>query len=142
MSKKKSLPLEIIERWLKDPDWRVRSAAMKQYKNRGLPIPVIRTFEPPDRVYKKCVNSVIVVAEIPKDAQVRGSFGKKCRANKAKIVEVIGTYAGVPVGISIWDKTTTYFVGDEIEVEDFDYSDEVCSTGYHFFCTREEAENY
>ena len=171
MSKRKKLPLEVIERWLKDPDWRVRqaamnactgkdvplevierglkdpdcdvrAAAMNACTERGIPIPIIRTFEPPERVYKKCVADVIVVAEIPEDAQVRGRAGKKCRANKAKIVDVIGTFAGEQVGISLWDKTTTYYIGDEVEIENFDLSDEECSTGYHFLCTLEEAKNY
>ena len=171
MSKRKKLSLEVIERWLKDPDWRVRQAAMNACngkdvplevierglkdpdcdvrqaamnacKLRGIPVPVIRTFEPPSRVFKKCVADVIVVAEIPADAQVRGGVGRKCRTNKATIVEVIGTFARESVGVSLWDKTTTYFVGDEVEIPDFDMSDEECSTGYHFFCTREEAERY
>lgn len=32
--------------------------------------------------------------------------------------------------------------GDEIEIDNFDLSDEECSTGFHFFCTKELAENY
>ena len=138
----KDVPLEIIERWLKDPDCDVRKAAMNACQKRGIPIPVYRAFEPPERVYKKCCGGVIVVAEIPKDAEVRGSVGNKCRTNKAKIVDIIGTFAGEKVGVSIWDKTTMYQIGDEVFVEDFDKSDETCSTGYHFFCTKDEAEAY
>lgn len=62
--------------------------------------------------------------------------------NKTKIVEVIGTFCGEPVGISKYDGTTWYYPGDVVEVEDFDYSDEECSTGFHFFCTRGQAEAY
>ncbi len=138
----KDVPLEVIERGLKDSDWRVRAAAMNAYKAKGLDLPVVRTIEPPEHVYKKCVASVIVGAEIPKDAQVRGSYGHKCRANKAIIKEIIGDYCGEKVGISVYDRTTTYRVGDEVFVEDFDMSDEECSTGFHFFCTMEEAQRY
>ncbi len=138
----KDVPLEVIERWLKDPDCDVRAAAMNACKTRGIPVPIIRTFEPPKRVFKKCVADVIVVAEIPDDAQVRGAVGRKCRASKAKIVNVIGSFAGEQVGISLWDKTTTYYIGDEVEIENFDPSDEACSTGFHFFCSMEEAERY
>ena len=141
-NKKKQLSLEIIEKWLKDSDWRVRAAAMNQYKNKGIELPVIRTIEPPETVYKKCVGGVIVCALIPKDAQVRGAVGQKCRADKAMITEIIGTFAGEPIGISSWDKKTTYYVGDEILVADFDLGYEECSTGFHFFCTKEEAESY
>ena len=143
MSKKrKQIPLEVIQAGLKDGDCDVRAAAIELCKKNGIPIPVIRTIEPPEFVYKKCCADVIVVAKIPKDAQVRGSFGRKCRANKAIIVEVIGDFCGEPVGISIYDKTTTYYAGDEIEIDDFDFSDEECSAGFHFFSTCKEAEAY
>lgn len=108
----------------------------------GFPVPAIRTIEPPDLVYKKCIGGVIVVASIPKDAQVRGDFGRKCRASKAIIKEIIGDICGEKVGISIHDMKTMYYVGDEVEVDDFDFSNEECSNGYHFFCTIEEAQNY
>jgi hypothetical protein len=115
---------------------------MNACKRRGYDLPLIRTIEPPERVYKKCLSGVIVVAVIPKDAQVRGTIHGKCRADKAKIVEIIGDFAGEKVGVSSYDYKTMYFVGDEVVVDNFDYSNEECSTGFHFFCTREQAENY
>ena len=43
---------------------------------------------------------------------------------------------------SIHDNNFKYHVGDEIEIKDFDDNYNVeCSTGIHFFLTREEAEN-
>ncbi len=138
----KDVPLEVIERGLKDPDWHVRTAAMNACQVNGIEIPIIRTLEPPAEVYKKCFGGVIVCASIPADAQVRGAYGRKCRASKAIITRVIGDVAGEPVGISTHDKKTAYYEGDEVEITDFDYSDEECSTGFHFFCTRAEAENY
>ena len=138
----KDVPLEIIEACLKDYDWRVRIAAMKACKESGIAIPIIRTFEPPAVVYKKCIGDVIVCATIPADAQVRGAVGQKCRSNKAVITKIIGDLHGEKVGISRRDKATAYFEGDEIVVEDFDVSNEECSTGFHFFCSREEAERY
>lgn len=136
------MSLDTIEKALKDGDWRVRAAAMNACKGNGIPVPVIRTIEPPKLVFKKCVADVIVVAEIPKDAQVRGAYGRKCRASKAVIKEIVGDFCGEKVGISVYDRTTSYYVGDEVVVEDFDMSDEECSAGFHFFCTKEEAEDY
>ena len=136
---KREIPLDVIERWLKDPDWRVRQAAANACSGREIPR---RTFDPPALVYKKCEAGVIVVAKIPEDAEVRGNPGGKCRSNKAEIVEIIGSFCGEPVGISKYDGTTWYYAGDMVEVEDFDYSDDECSTGFHFFCTKEQAENY
>lgn len=139
--KKRQIPVEVIERWLTDSDWRIRTAAMNACNGRS-DIPVIRTIEPPKTVYKKCLGGVIVCAKIPNNAQVRGSYGSKCRTNKAVITDIIGDFCGEKVGISSFDKKTTYYVGDEIEIEDFDYSYKECSTGFHFFCTLEEAKEY
>ena len=134
--------LEVIEQGLKDDSWRVRAAAMNACKVNNMPIPVIRTIEPPKLVYKKCVGGIIVVASIPQDAQVRGSIGHKCRASKAVIKEIIGDLCGERVGISKYDLRTLYYAGDEVEIDNFDFSNEECSTGFHFFCTIEEARNY
>jgi len=138
----REIPIEIIQAWMKDSDRRVRTAAMNQYKQRGIQIPITRTFEPPATVYKKCLGGVIVYASIAKDAQVRGAVGKKCRTNKATITNVLGTIAGEYVGISKYDMRTTYYAGDDVYVPDFDFSTEECSTGFHFFCSLEEAEAY
>ena len=138
----KDVPLEIIEKWLKDGDCDVREAAMNACKKNGIQIPVIRTVEPPARVYKKCSFGVIVVAEIPVTAQVRGTATGKCRASEAVIVDIIGDIAGEKIGISKYDNQTIYEIGDHVVIDNFDYSEEECSTGYHFFFTREQAEKY
>ncbi len=138
----REVPLDIIQQGLRDSDWDVRMAALNLYKERGIATPVIRTIEPPETVYKKCELGVLICATIPIDAHVRGSHGRKCRASKAIITDVIGSICGESVGISKYDGRTTYYAGDEVEIEDFDFSDEECAAGFHFFCTREEAENY
>ena len=139
--KKRQIPVEVIERGLTDSDCDVRIAAMNAYNGRS-DIPVIRTIEPPKTVYKKCLGGVIVCAEIPNNAQVRGNYGSKCRTNRAIITDIIGDFCGEKVGISYFDKKTTYYVGDEIESEDVDYSHKECSTGFHLFCTLKEAKEY
>ncbi len=140
--KQKELSLEIIEKWLKDSDCDVRAAAMNACQKNGIEIPTIRTIEPPKRVYKKCLCGIIVVAEIPITAQVRGKENAKCRASEAIIVDVIGDICGEKVGISKHDPKVIYEIGDLVIIDDFDYSNEECSTGFHFFCTEKEAKNY
>ncbi len=126
-------------KWLRDADDDVRQAAMNIcLKKAG----VSRTFEPPKEVYKKCFGGVIVCAQIPDDAHVRGMAGRKCRASKALIKKVIGDVCGEAVGISKYDMKTLYYEGDIVDIPDFDLSFEECSTGFHFFCSRIEAENY
>ena len=139
---KKELSLSTIEKGLKDSNWRVRVAAMNACQKNGIEIPVIRTFEPPKQVYKKCALDIIVVAEIPKTAQVRGRKGAKCRASEAIITDIIGDICGEKVGISKHDPKTIYEIGDHVVIDNFDYSNEECSTGYHFFCAKKEADNY
>ena len=140
----RDIPLDIIKQGLSDDDWKVRNAAMKYIKNNNIEniYTPYRTIEPPKKVYKKCMGDVIVVATIPNDAEVRGSYNSKCRTNKAKIIDIIGTFGGVKVGVSVYDMTTTYFVGDDVYIDDFDLSDDECSTGFHFFCDIEQARNY
>lgn len=72
----KDVPLDIIEKGLHDEDWRVRQAAMNYVKSHNIDIEYIpyRAITPPEKVYKKCVGGVIVVATIPDDAEIRGSY--------------------------------------------------------------------
>ena len=136
------IPLEIIERWLRDENQVVRQTAIRVCNSLGIKLPLIRTMEPPEMVYKKCLYDVIVVAKIPEDAQVRGDFGLKCRSDKAIIIDIIGDTYGEKLGISAYNSNMVYMIGDEIEIPDFDYSNEECSTGFHFFCTLDEAKSY
>ena len=140
----KDVPLEIIERGLRDSNWHVRVAAMKinEECEYNLLVPPLRRVNPKGKVYKKCICDIIVVATIPNDAETRGEIDGKCRTNKAVIVDIIGDIHGEKVGISVYDRHTAYYIGDEINVTNFDYSDAVCSTGFHFFITEEEARCY
>ena len=140
----RDIPLDIIKQWLSDSDCDVRNAAMKYIEDNNIEniyVPY-RAIKPPKKVYKKCMGDVIVVATIPDDAEVRGSYNSKCRTNKAKIIDIMGTFGGVKVGVSMYDMKTSYFVGDEVCIDDFDLSDDECSTGFHFFCDIEQAKNY
>ena len=89
--------------------------------------------------YKKTKEGVIITAEIPAGAIVFCINGKKCRTNRAKITDM----AGHEVLHSDYDKFFEYRLGQEIEIKDFDlmYNVEYTS-GFHFFRTRKEAEEY
>lgn len=90
--------------------------------------------------YKKCIDDIIVTLEIPKDAIVFSINNNKCRTNKAKVIEISD---GKTIAKSKFVENFIYELGHEIEIEDFDLSYNVeCSTGIHFFRTREEAEKY
>ena len=89
--------------------------------------------------WKKCKNNVIVKMQIPSDAKRSHAFGRKCRAEYVKVLEVIGA----EVGIAQHDGKTEYRKGEIVKPDSFDenWQDE-CAPGIHFFITRIEAENY
>ena len=138
----KDIPLEVIERGLKDSDWRVRQAAMNALREKNLPVLPIRLYEPPRKVYKKCLSGVILEVEIPSYAHINGQFGQKCRTSHAIITDVKGDLHGLKVGISLYDKTTVYSVGDVVHVDNYCLSEKECAAGFHYFNTLEEAEKF
>ena len=89
--------------------------------------------------YKKAYEDKIITLEIPIGAKVFSINNDKRRTNKAKVIDMQGE-----TELSSWyDTDFKYHVGDEIEIEDFDENYNVeCSTGVHFFLTRDKAEKY
>jgi hypothetical protein len=109
-------------------------------KNADLVIARTRILSEGDLIgWKKCKNNVIVKMQIPSDAKRSHAFGRKCRAEYVKVLEVIGA----EVGIAQYDGKTEYRKGEIVKPESFDenWQDE-CAPGIHFFITRIEAENY
>ena len=89
--------------------------------------------------YKKTNEGVVITAEIPAGAIVFCINGSKCRTNKAKITDM----AGHDVLHSQYDNNFEYRIGLEIEIKDFNLMYNVeCASGFHFFKTRKEAEEY
>ena len=89
--------------------------------------------------YKKTKEGVVITAEIPIGAIVFCINGSKCRTNRAKITDM----EGHEVLHSSYDYSFEYRLGQEINIKDFNLMYNVeCASGFHFFRTREEAENY
>ena len=95
--------------------------------------------------YKKCRYDLIVELLIPEDAKRSSATSRKCRASKARVIDItnIENTETFKEAISTHDRNFVYKVGETIEVEDFDMDrwDE-CSSGVHFFITRQEAVDY
>jgi uncharacterized protein YjbI with pentapeptide repeats len=89
--------------------------------------------------WKKCQGGVIVQLRIPADAKRSHAFGRKCRAEFADVLQVIGA----EVGIARYDGKTQYIAGNRVTPDSFsdDWQTE-CAPGIHFFITRAEAEAY
>ena len=89
--------------------------------------------------YKKTAEGVVITAEIPAGAIVFCINGWKCRTNKAKITDMDGK----KLLHSRYDNSFEYTLGKEVVIDDFNLMYNVeCASGFHFFRTRDEAENY
>ena len=88
----------------------------------------------------------IVELEIPADALRSSATSRKCRCSKAKVLSITnldGTDADTDVAYSSHDPSFIYKIGEIAEVADFDTDRwNECSTGIHFFITRQEAVDY
>ena len=90
---------------------------------------------------------VIVKLLIPADAQRSNATGRKCRASKARVLDLQDKQGNsLPPDTTAYsghDTDFTYKKGETIHVEDFDTNRwNECATGIHFFITRIEAVAY
>lgn len=90
---------------------------------------------------------VIVKLLIPSDAQRSNATGRKCRASKARVLDLQDKQGNsLPpdtTAYSTHDTDFTYKKGETVHVEDFDTNRwNECATGIHFFITRIEAVEY
>ena len=94
----------------------------------------------------KRASDKIVKLHIPQDALRSSATTRKCRCNKAEVVEIYnidGTIADERIVNSSYDSSFTYEVGKTVEVQDFDTNRwNECTRGIHFFINRQEAINY
>lgn len=85
-------------------------------------------------------EDVIVKLRIPAGAKRGNATGRKCRAEYAEVLEIIGA----DVAYSTWDFDFAYRAGETVRPE-WPYDENrwhECASGIHFFITREEAECY
>jgi hypothetical protein len=89
--------------------------------------------------WKKCRDRVIVKLSIPAEAKRSNAFGRKCRAEFADVLEVIGAARGQ----SDRDASVYYIAGQRVRCDKWEDNWQIeCGGGIHFFITREEAEAY
>ncbi|WP_107327222.1 pentapeptide repeat-containing protein [Agrobacterium pusense] len=118
----------------------LRSANLKDAKDADLVIAQTRILPAGSLIgWKKCRDNVIVKLRIPEEARRSHAFGRKCRAEFADVIEIIGAEEA----ISSHDGVTVYRAGERVTPDSFDENwHEECASGIHFFITKEEAENY
>lgn len=95
--------------------------------------------------YKKA-GGKIVKLQIPKTAKRSSATSRKCRCSKAKVISITntdGSDSGLEKVSSDRDGGFIYEVGKTVSVKDYDENRwNECSTGIHFFITRDEAVRY
>ena len=95
--------------------------------------------------YKKC-GKYIVKLRITETSKRCSSTSRKCRCSEAEVLSITnidGTANYITSVSSDYDPNFVYKVGEIVSVSDFDEDRwNECSTGIHFFITREEAVKY
>ena len=97
--------------------------------------------------WKKVRGNLIVKLEITENAKRSSAFGRKCRCNEAKVLDIQnldGTSADdATEAYSQHDANFAYRVGETVRVDNFDEDRRnECAPGIHFFITRQEAVDY
>ena len=88
----------------------------------------------------------IIELFIPSNAKRCSATSRKCRCSKAKVISITtpsGDKTNITEVHSNYDPNFIYKLGEYVEVKNFDENRwNECSTGIHFFITRQEAVNY
>ncbi len=92
-------------------------------------------------------EKVIVKLEIPADAKRSSATTRKCRASKAKVLDItsIDGKTHYKIAGSCWADHFKYKVGETVEPTNGKFDTNrwnECAIGIHHFITREEAVNY
>ena len=94
----------------------------------------------------KKANGCIVKLEIPEDARRSSATGRKCRCDKAKVIEIQeldGSPSELTEVASGYDRNFVYRVGKIVEEPKYDEDRwKECAPGIHFFINRQEAVDY
>ena len=94
----------------------------------------------------KTASGKIIKLEILADARRSSATGRKCRCDKAKVLEIQkpdGAMSDCIEVTSDYDSTFVYKLGEIVEVKNFDTDRfKECAAGIHFFVSREEAVRY
>ena len=95
--------------------------------------------------WKKCKSDRIVKLKIPEDARRSSASRRKCRCDKAEVIEItsIDGKEKYTEAVSGRDADFVYKVGEMVSVDDFCKNRwEECAAGIHFFMNRKEAVDY
>ena len=91
--------------------------------------------------WKKCQGGRLVKLLIPSYAKRSNASGRKCRAEYARVLEILHGDTNVDEARSQHDSEFIYRVGETVRPDSFDEDRwNECAPGIHFYITRAEAE--
>lgn len=95
----------------------------------------------------KFETGCLVKLEIPADALRSSSFGRKCRASKAKVLSIfnLNTQKYISESYSIQDSSFIYKVGEIVTPQGDPYYEDrfvECGSGIHFYVSKADAINH
>jgi hypothetical protein len=95
--------------------------------------------------YKKACGKVVQLW-IPADAKRSSATSRKCRCDKAVVMDILNTDGSKTSHTKIesnYDRSFVYKIGQTVSVDDFNDDRWVeCASGIHFFITFDEAAKY
>jgi len=118
------------------------SADLRYAKGSELAIAMTRILPEGDIIgWKKCREEKIVKLLVPAASKRSHAFGRKCRAEFATVLEIIGCGKTAE---SYREEGFTYKVGETVRPKEKFNEDwtEECTSGIHFYITKIEAENH
>jgi hypothetical protein len=90
--------------------------------------------------WKSCAFGVVVKLRIPAEARRSNATGRKCRAEFADVLEVIGAAEGRTDRTALGGSVVIYRTGERVIPDSWDDNWALeCGHGIHFFITEEEA---
>jgi hypothetical protein len=95
----------------------------------------------------KFETECLVKLEIPADALRSSSFGRKCRASKAKVLSIfnLNTQKYISESYSIQDSSFIYKVGEIVTPQGDPFCEDrfvECGPGIHFYVSKADAINH
>lgn len=132
---------------LRDADLRYANLTGAELRGTEINFPIVCPEKGSFIGFKKAGGyDFIVELEIPDDALRSSATTRKCRCSKAKVLSITKSddpAFSVKSVCSNHDRDFIYTVGETVEVPYFDTNRwNECSTGIHFFLTRQEAVDY
>ena len=94
---------------------------------------------------RHCGEAVLVKLLIPEDAKRSSATGRKCRCDKARVIEILSMKDNkeLEYAVSGYDRDFVYKKGETVCEPNFcEDRFKECAEGIHFFIDRKEAEKY